>query len=71
MQGLQTPGAGADFALLAVLSAIGGLLTIPDYLAPLLPGPDIRPEFEHLEVTLMFVSVALALGGLMGAWLLG
>jgi NADH-quinone oxidoreductase subunit L len=55
---------------LAALSAIGGFITIPHYLEPLLPAPIIRPGLEHLERTLMIVSVAFALAGLLGAWIL-
>jgi len=56
--------------VLAVLSAIGGFLSIPHYLAPLLPAAEAVPELEHLEPTLLIVSVALALAGLLGAALL-
>jgi NADH-quinone oxidoreductase subunit L len=53
--------------VLAVLSAIGGFLSIPHYLAPMLPAAEAAPELEHLETTLVFVSVALGLVGLVGA----
>jgi len=53
--------------ILAVLSAIGGFLSVPHYLEPLLPLPSVVPELEHLETTLVFISVALALAGLIGA----
>ena len=53
--------------ILAVLSAIGGFLSVPHYLEPLLPLPSVVPELEHLETTLVFISVALAMGGLIGA----
>ena len=53
--------------VLAVLSAIGGFLSIPHYLEPLLPLPEVVPALEHLETPLVFVSVALALVGLVGA----
>jgi NADH-quinone oxidoreductase subunit L len=53
--------------VLAVLSAIGGFLSIPHYLAPMLPAAEAAPELEHLETTLVFVSVALGLVGLAGA----
>lgn len=56
--------------VLALLSAFGGFLSIPHYLDPLLPAPVVFPELEHLETTLVFVSVALALAGLLGAALL-
>ena len=53
--------------VLAVLSAIGGFLSIPHYLEPQLPAPEVVPALEHLESSLVFVSVALALVGLAGA----
>jgi NADH-quinone oxidoreductase subunit L len=53
--------------VLAALSAIGGFVSIPRYLAPLLPAPEVVAELEHLETPLVFVSVALALAGLAGA----
>jgi NADH-quinone oxidoreductase subunit L len=53
--------------VLAVLSAIGGFVSIPHYLAATLPVPEVVPELEHLETPLMFVSVTLALAGLIGA----
>jgi len=53
--------------VLAALSAVGGFLSIPHYLEPLLPMPVAAPELEHLETPLVFVSVALAVVGLLGA----
>ena len=53
--------------VLAVLSAVGGFLSIPHYLEPLLPAPVAVPELEHLETPLVYVSVALALVGLLAA----
>ncbi|HVO90696.1 MAG TPA: NADH-quinone oxidoreductase subunit L [Casimicrobiaceae bacterium] len=52
--------------VLAVLSAVGGFVSIPHFLEPQLALPEVRlPETsEHLVV---YVSVALALGGLAGA----
>jgi NADH-quinone oxidoreductase subunit L len=57
----------AVLVVLAVLSAIGGFLALPHYLAPLLPLPEVVSGFEPLETPLVFVSVALALGGLAAA----
>jgi NADH-quinone oxidoreductase subunit L len=58
--------------VLAVLSAIGGILSIPHYLAPQLPLPPILPAFEHLETPLLAISVVVALAGLAAAaWLYG
>jgi NADH-quinone oxidoreductase subunit L len=53
--------------VLAALSAIGGFLSVPHFLAPLLPLPDVKPELEHLETPLVVVSIALALAGLAAA----
>jgi len=56
--------------VLAVLSAVGGFLSIPHYLEPLLPVPEVSPGLAHLETPFVFVSVTLALLGLVGAALL-
>jgi NADH-quinone oxidoreductase subunit L len=53
--------------VLAALSAVGGFLSIPHYLAPMLPGPEVVPALEHLETTMIAVSVAVAFAGLVGA----
>ena len=49
---------------LAILSAIGGFLALPHFLAPLLPLPEVVPELEHFETPLVIVSIVLAFGGL-------
>ena len=53
--------------VLAVLSAIGGFLALPQFLAPLLPLPEIVPALEPFEKPLMALSIALALAGLAAA----
>jgi NADH-quinone oxidoreductase subunit L len=53
--------------VLAILSAIGGFLALPHFLAPLLPLPETVPELEHLETPLVVVSVAIAFLGLAAA----
>ncbi len=50
--------------VLAVLSAIGGFLALPHFLAPLLPLPEVMSGLEPLETPLLIVSIAIALGGL-------
>jgi NADH-quinone oxidoreductase subunit L len=50
--------------VLAILSAIGGFLALPHFLAPLLPLPDVVPALEHFETPLLVVSIALAFAGL-------
>jgi NADH-quinone oxidoreductase subunit L len=52
---------------LAILSAIGGLLPLPHFLAPLLPLPEIVPELEHFETPLVILSIAIAFAGLAAA----
>jgi NADH-quinone oxidoreductase subunit L len=52
--------------VLAVLSAIGGFLPLPHFLAQL-PLPDVVPELERYETTLVVVSIVLAFGGLAAA----
>ena len=49
---------------LAVLSAVGGFVALPSFLAPLLPLPEVVPSLEHLETPLVAVSIAIALAGL-------
>src|SRR4029079_9176138 len=51
------PSMTGVLVVLAALSAIGGLIPVPHYLAPLLPAPALQPEFERLEGALMVVSV--------------
>ena len=53
--------------MLAILSAIGGFLSIPHFLEAQLPLPEIVPALEHYETPLLVVSIVLAFGGLAGA----
>jgi NADH-quinone oxidoreductase subunit L len=50
--------------LLAILSAVGGFIAIPHYLEAQLSLPALQPALEHYEMTLLVVSVVLALSGL-------
>jgi NADH-quinone oxidoreductase subunit L len=50
--------------LLAVLSAVGGYIGIPHMLESMLPLPPLVEAREHLETTLLAVSVVLAFAGL-------
>jgi NADH-quinone oxidoreductase subunit L len=52
---------------LAILSAIGGFLPLPHFLAPLLPLPEVVPGLEHFESPLVIVSIAIAFAGLAAA----
>jgi NADH-quinone oxidoreductase subunit L len=54
-------------AILAILSAVGGFLSIPHFLGTLLPLPKAAPELEHLETPLMALSIAIAFVGLAAA----
>ncbi len=53
--------------VLAVLSAVGGALTLSHFLEPQLALPYVSEELHHLETPLVIVSVVLALLGLAGA----
>jgi NADH-quinone oxidoreductase subunit L len=55
-------------AVLAVLSAVGGFLSIPHALEPLLPLPAIVAARAGAHVPIVILSVALALAGLAAAW---
>jgi NADH-quinone oxidoreductase subunit L len=52
---------------LAVLSVIGGFLSIPHFLEPQLPLPAIVPALEHYETPLVVVSIVIAFAGLLAA----
>jgi NADH-quinone oxidoreductase subunit L len=59
-------------AILAVLSAVGGFLSIPHFLEPQLALPAVRASLEHYEHHVMAASIAIALAGLAGAaWYFG
>ncbi len=53
--------------LLAALSALGGFIALPHFLAPQLPLPAVEEALHHFETPLLVVSVVLALAGLAGA----
>jgi len=53
--------------VLAILSAIGGFLALPHFLASLLPLPEVVPALEHFETPLVAVSIAIAFAGLAAA----
>lgn len=58
--------------VLALLSAVGGYIHIPEFLAPLTPLPPVVASLEHLEHTLLYVSVAIAAAGVgLAVWLYG
>ena len=53
--------------VLAVLSAIGGFLSIPHFLEPQLPLPAVSGHLHHYETPLIVASVVIALAGLAAA----
>jgi NADH-quinone oxidoreductase subunit L len=53
---------------LAALSAVGGFISIPHFLEPMLPLPDAQPALEKFQTPLVVLSVVLGLLGLAGAW---
>jgi NADH-quinone oxidoreductase subunit L len=53
--------------VLAVLSAIGGFLSIPHWLEPLLPIPALAGGMERYHYAVVGASIAIALSGLAGA----
>ena len=58
--------------VLAVLSALGGFLSIPHYLEPLLPVPEAVAALHHLETPLLVLSIVIAFAGLaLAAYLYG
>jgi NADH-quinone oxidoreductase subunit L len=51
---------------------VGGYIHIPEFLAPLTPLPPVVASLEHLEHTLLYVSVAIAAAGVgLAVWLYG
>jgi NADH-quinone oxidoreductase subunit L len=56
--------------VLALLSAVGGFVSIPHFLEHLLPLPGVHHELEHYETPLIVLSVVLALTGLAAAFVI-
>ena len=54
--------------LLAVASAVGGFVSIPHYLEPMFALPPLKEAVDGLEHPVVYLSVAIALIGLAGAW---
>ena len=50
--------------VLAVLSAVGGFVSLPHFLEPLLPLPATFPDLHHFEKPLLILSVVIAAAGL-------
>ncbi len=53
--------------VLAVLAAVGGFISIPHFLEPVMPLAKARPELEHLEHTVVIASIVVAVLGLVAA----
>jgi NADH-quinone oxidoreductase subunit L len=53
--------------VLAVLSTVGGLFSIPHFLEPMLPIPATQPELQWFHKPLLALSVAIGLTGLAAA----
>jgi NADH-quinone oxidoreductase subunit L len=51
-------------AVLAALSAVGGFLALPHFLAPMLPLPEVPESLHHLETPLLVGSIVIAFAGL-------
>jgi NADH-quinone oxidoreductase subunit L len=54
--------------ILAVLSVIGGFLSIPHFLEPDLAIPKMQAGLEHAHGLVVALSVAIAAAGIAGAW---
>jgi len=59
-------------AVLAALSAVGGFLSLPHFLEPMLPLPAVPEHLHPLETPLLIGSIVIAFAGLAGAaWFFG
>jgi NADH-quinone oxidoreductase subunit L len=54
-------------AVLAALSAVGGFLSLPHFLEPMLPLPRVPEHLHHFETPLLVGSIVIAFAGLAGA----
>jgi NADH-quinone oxidoreductase subunit L len=56
--------------VLAFLSAVGGYIHIPEFLAPMIPLPPVVASLEHFEHTLLYLSIVIAAAGVgLAVWL--
>ena len=55
--------------VLALLSGVGGFVSIPHFLEAQWPLPAVHEELHHFEQPLIAVAVAIGLAGILGAWL--
>ncbi|HQW37713.1 MAG TPA: NADH-quinone oxidoreductase subunit L, partial [Usitatibacteraceae bacterium] len=61
------PSMTGVLAVLALLSAVGGFLSIPHFLEPLVALPKTRPGMDAFHYFVVGGSIAIALAGLAGA----
>jgi NADH-quinone oxidoreductase subunit L len=54
--------------VLAFLSIVGGYISIPHFLEPQLPLPNVEEAAHHFHWTVVGISVAIGAIGLLGAW---
>jgi NADH-quinone oxidoreductase subunit L len=54
--------------VLAVLSAVGGFLSIPHFLEPQLPLPQVVEGMDRFHYVVVGLSIAIAAAGVVGAW---
>jgi NADH-quinone oxidoreductase subunit L len=64
------PSMTVVLVVLALLSAVGGFLHLPEFLEPVLPLARAQAPLEHLEHSLVYVAIAVAFAGLALATLL-
>jgi NADH-quinone oxidoreductase subunit L len=55
--------------VLALLSGVGGFLSIPHFLEGQLPLPAVHESLHHFETPLIAAAVAAGVLGILGAWL--
>jgi NADH-quinone oxidoreductase subunit L len=64
------PAMTSALVVLAVLSAVGGFVHLPEFLEPVLPLAHAQASLEHLEHTLVYVAIAVAVAGFLVATIL-
>src|SRR5436190_16391559 len=66
------PSMTGVLVILAVLSAVGGFLSVPHVLESLLPLPALAPGMDAYHYAVVGASIAIAVAGLGGAaWFFG
>jgi NADH-quinone oxidoreductase subunit L len=62
------PSMTGVLVILAALSTVGGFLSIPHFLEPMLPLPAVKEGIESLEHGVVAASIGIAALGIVGAW---